>query len=53
MRTSSKNTSLNDEPPVIWRSGLTVTPGAFMSTMNIEMPRCLGWSGSVRAITMP
>lgn len=30
--TSSKKISLNSRPPVIWTSGLTVTPGVFMST---------------------
>ena len=32
--TSSRKTSLNDAPPVIWRSGRAVTPGARMSTMK-------------------
>jgi hypothetical protein len=38
-RTSVKNTSLNEAPPVICRSGRTSTPGAFMSTRNIVRPR--------------
>ena len=32
IRTSLKNTSLNSASPVIWRRGLTSTPGACMST---------------------
>ena len=52
-RTSVKNTSLNPEPPFIWRSGRMSTPGAVKSTMNIVMPRCFGWSGFVRAMTAP
>ena len=42
MRTSSKNTSLKPDPPPIWRSGRTVTPGACMSTTNIVRPGVLG-----------
>ena len=53
MRTSVKNTSLKWLPPSIWLIGRISTPGAFMSRMNIEMPACLGWSGSVRAMMMP
>ena len=53
MRTSVKNTSLNEAPPVIWRSGRTSTPGACMSTTNPVRPRCLGRSGSVRQMTSP
>ena len=34
MRTSVMNTSLNSASPVIWRSGLTSTPGAVMSRMK-------------------
>ncbi len=30
--TSDRNTSLNSASPVSWRSGLTSTPGAVMST---------------------
>ena len=40
--TSSRNTSLNSESPVICRSGRTSTPGACMSTTRNEMPRCFG-----------
>src|SRR5262249_18269908 len=52
-RTSLKNTSLNEAPPVIWRSGRTSTPGACMSTTNPVSPWCLGRSGSVRQMTSP
>ena len=52
-RTSLKNTSLNEAPPVIWRSGRTSTPGACMSTMNPVRPLCLGLSGSVRQMISP
>ena len=31
-RTSSRNTSLNSDSPVIWRRGRTVMPGVRMST---------------------
>ena len=34
-------------------SGRVVTPGLFMSTMNIVTPLCLGASGSVRAASQP
>ena len=51
--TSLKNTSLNDAPPVIWRSGRTSTPGACMSTMKPVSPLCLGRSGSVRQMISP
>ena len=52
-RTSLKNTSLNDAPPVIWRSGRTSTPGACMSTTKPVRPLCLGASGSVRQMISP
>ena len=52
-RASLKNTSLNEAPPVICRSGRTSTPGARMSTMKPVSPWCLGRSGSVRQITSP
>jgi hypothetical protein len=52
-RTSVKNTSLNADPPFIWRNGRTSTPGAFRSTMNIVMPRCFGLSTLVRVMTAP
>ena len=52
-RASVKKTSLNSASPVIWKSGRTSTPGACMSTRNAVMPRCFGWSGSVRARRRP
>ena len=52
-RTSVKKTSLNEAPPVIWRSGRTSTPGACMSTTNPVRPLCLGASGSVRQMISP
>ena len=52
-RTSSKNTSLNDAPPFICFSGLIVTPGARMSTMNAVMPLCFSASGFVRQMISP
>ena len=52
-RTSSKNTSLNDAPPFICLSGLIVTPGARMSTMNAVMPLCFSASGFVRQMISP
>ena len=42
IRTSVKKTSLNSASPVIWKSGRTSTPGAFMSTRNAVIPLCLG-----------
>ena len=53
MRTSVKKTSLNSASPVIWKSGRTSTPGAFMSTRKAVMPLCLGTSGLVRAMMQP
>ena len=53
IRTSVKKTSLNSASPVIWNSGRTSTPGAFMSTRNAVMPLCLGTSGFVRATRRP
>ena len=53
MRTSVKNTSLKWVPPSIWWMGRTSTPSESMGTMNIEMPACLGTSGSVRAMMTP
>ena len=53
MRTSVKYTSLNSASPVVCTSGRTSTPGACMSTTNIVRPLCLGFSGSVRTMTMP
>ena len=52
-KTSLKKTSLNSFPPVIWRSGRTSTPGAFISTITIVMPACLGTSKSVRTVANP
>ena len=52
-RTSVKKTSLKVAPPVIWRSGRTSTPGAFMSTTKPVRPLCLGRSGSVRQMISP
>ena len=52
-RTSVKNTSLKWVPPSIWWMGRTSTPSESMGTMNIEMPACLGTSGSVRAMMIP
>ena len=53
IRTSVKKTSLNSASPVIWKSGRTSTPGAFMSTRNAVIPLCLGTSGFVRATMKP
>src|SRR5271167_2636698 len=50
---SLKNTSLNSEPPVICRNGRTSTSGAFISTITVVMPACLGTSGSVRTVASP
>ena len=36
--TSVKKISLNSASPVIWRSGLTSTPGACMSTITYVRP---------------
>ena len=52
-RTSVKNTSLKEAPPVIWRSGRTSTPGACMSTRNMVRPLCLGLSVAVRVMISP
>ena len=52
-RTLSKKTSLKGECPVATLSGRTVTPGACMSTMNMLMPLCLGFVGSVLARIAP
>ena len=40
--TSSRNSSQNSAWPVIWVIGRSSTPGERMSTISIEMPRCLG-----------
>ncbi len=52
-RTSVKKTSLNSASPVIWKSGRTSTPGAFMSTRKAVIPLCLATSGFVRATMRP
>src|SRR5881227_3652797 len=46
-RTSSKKTALVRMPDQV-QSGCTVMPGRSMGTIIIEMPLCLGASGSVR-----
>ena len=53
MRASVKNTSLNAWAPVMSMIGRTSIPGVSMGQMKYEMPRCLGASGSVRAMRMP
>ncbi len=53
MRTSSRKTSLKRWTPVISTMGRTSTPGASIGQMKYEIPRCLGASGSVRAIRIP
>ena len=47
--TSSKNSWQNSVEPSVWRICSTVTPGWWISTMNIVRPRCLGTSQLVRA----
>ena len=44
---------LNWLSPVICRSGRTSTPGCFMGRKKKLIPRCLGTSQFVRAISMP
>ena len=51
-RTPVRYTSLNSACPVICRSGRTSTPGEWRSSPKYVIPRCLGWSGSVRAISI-
>jgi hypothetical protein len=53
IRTSSRNTSLKVCRPVISMIGRMVMPGASIGQMKYETPRCLGTSGSVRAIRIP
>jgi hypothetical protein len=55
MRTSSRNTSSNSEPPVICRNGRTSTPGLAIGTRKNEMPLCFGASATerVRARQIP
>ena len=47
-----KKISLNSASPVIWRSGRTSTPGAFMSTIRYVSPACRSESGSLRVTRM-
>ena len=53
MRTSVKNTSLNDVPPLICLICLISTPGASIGTRKAVSPLCLTTSGSVRVISSP
>ena len=41
------------DSPVIWRIGRMSTPSCFIGHQKNEMPRCLGTSQSVRAMSMP
>ena len=50
-RASVRKVSLKRASPVAWRSGRTSTPGCFMGKKKNVMPRCLGWSQSVRAMS--
>ena len=52
-RTSLKNTSLNDAPPLIWRIGRTSIPGRSIGMMNAVRPLCFTASGSERAMSSP
>ena len=52
-RTSSKNTSLKPDSPVMLRIGLTSMPGRSIAMMKYEMPRCLETSLRVRAMRIP
>ena len=52
-KTSSRNTSLKSDSPVICFSGRTSTPSARMSIANEVMPACFFTSGSVRARQRP
>ena len=51
--TSSRNTSLKSDSPVICLSGRISTPSARMSTTKAVMPACCFTSGSVRARQRP
>ena len=53
MRTSVKNTSVNDAPPLICRIGRISMPGRSIGTMNAVMPWCLGTRTSVRRSARP
>ena len=44
---------MKEVPPVIWRIGRTVTPGASMGTRKTVSPACLAESGSVRVTATP
>ena len=52
-RTSLKNTSLNDDPPLICLMGRISMPGRSIGMMNAVMPLCLTTSTSLRAINSP
>ena len=41
------------DSPVIWRIGRMSTPSCFIGHQKNEIPRCLGASQSVRAMSMP
>ena len=45
IRASSRNSSLNSDSPVIWRSGTTWTPSCSMSSRKYVSPLCLGRLG--------
>ena len=53
IRTSVRKISLNSASPVIWCRGRTSTPSDSMSSKKYVRPLCLGWSGSVRATSIP
>ena len=44
---------MNEDPPVIWRSGRTSIPGLRMSTRKAEIPARGGAAGSVRHSSRP
>ncbi len=52
-RTPDRNTSLNDEAPLICRIGRISTPGASIGIRNMVSPACLATSRSVRASSSP
>ena len=52
-RTSLKNTSLNDAPPLICLIGRISMPGRSIGMMNAVRPLCLTTSGSERAMSSP
>lgn len=53
IRTPSRKISLKCASPFIWWIGRISAPGELRSSTNIVMPRCLGTSGSVRAMSSP